>query len=51
MPTRRGMEMTVIVIFLTIPVISLLNLWARKHIVVSGGGPGAEAAAVVTQIL
>lgn len=51
MPTRRQMEMTVITVVLLLPVISMLHLWARKHIIVTGNGPTAEAAAVVTQII
>lgn len=45
------MEMTVITVVLLLPVISMVHLWARKHILVKGSGPAAEAAAIVTQIL
>lgn len=51
MPSRRQMEMTIIIVALTLPVISMVRLWAQKHIVVKGSGPAAEAAAVITQIV
>lgn len=51
MPTRRVMEMTVITVVLLLPVVSMVHLWARKHIAVKGSGPAAEAAAVITQVL
>lgn len=51
MPTRRQMEMTVITVVLLMPVLSMVHLWARKHLQVSGNGPAAEAAAVITQLV
>ena len=51
MPTRRQMEMTVLTVVLLMPVLSMVHLWARKHLVVNGTGPASEAAAVVTQLL
>ena len=51
MPTRRQFEMTVLTVVLLLPVISMVHLWARKHIHTTGSGATAEAAAVITQIL
>lgn len=51
MPTRRTMELVVITVVLMAPVLSMVHLWARKHIAVTGTGPTAQAAAAVTQII
>lgn len=51
MPTRRTMELVVITVVLLAPVLSMVQLWVRKHIVVTGSGVTAEAAAVVEQII
>jgi hypothetical protein len=51
MPTRRTFELIVITVVLLAPALSMVNLWARKHIVVSGNGPTAEAAHVAAEIL
>jgi hypothetical protein len=51
MPTRRTFELIVITVVLMAPALSMINLWARKHIVVTGTGPTAEAATVVAEII
>jgi hypothetical protein len=51
MPSRRDMELTIIVVLLVTPVISMVRWWARKNIAVSGSGPAAEASAVVEQVI
>jgi hypothetical protein len=45
------MELTVMVVILSQPALSLLRLWLRKHIVTSGQGPTTDAARVATQLL
>jgi len=51
MPTRRQFEMTVIVIVLMAPALSMVSLWARKHLATTANAATSDAAAVVTQIL
>lgn len=51
MPTRRTFEMTVLVIILMQPALAMVKLWTRKHIAVTGDGPTADAARVITQIV
>lgn len=51
MPTRRTFEMTVIVVVLMAPALSMIHLWARKHLATSASAATADAAAVVTEIL
>lgn len=51
MPTRRNLELDVIVVALMIPVLSMLQLWLRKHIIVKGEGVTADIAAAGIQIL
>ena len=51
MPNRRQFEMTVLVVVLVIPVISMVRWWARKNITINGSGPAAEASAVLEQII
>ena len=51
MPSRRTFELIVITVVLMAPAMSMIHLWARKHIVTTGTGPTADAASVVTEIL
>jgi hypothetical protein len=51
MPNRRTFELIVITIVLAAPALSMVKLWARKHIVTSGEGAGADAARVVVSVL
>jgi len=43
--------MTVLVVVLLHPTLAMVRLWMRKHVAVTGGGPTAEAAAIVEEIL
>lgn len=43
--------MTVIVIVLMAPALSMIHLWARKHLVTTASTATADAARVVTEIL
>ena len=51
MPTRRTFELVVITVVLMAPAFAMINLWLKKHIVVTGNGVTADAAAVALQIL
>jgi hypothetical protein len=51
MPTRRDMELDVIVVALMIPVLAMFHLWARKHIAVSSNPATADVARVATNII
>jgi hypothetical protein len=51
MPSRRTFELIVITVVLMAPALSMINLWARKHIAVTGTGVTADAARVVTEIV
>jgi hypothetical protein len=51
MPTRRTFELVVITVVLMAPALSLIHLWARKHMVTTANAVTSDAAAVVTQIL
>ena len=51
MPTRRVFEMTVIVVVLMAPALSMIHLWARKHLATTATGAAADAAQVVTEII
>ena len=51
MPTRRTFELTVIVVVLMAPALSMLKLWARKHLATTSTAATGDAAAVVTNIL
>jgi hypothetical protein len=51
MPNRRTFELIVITVTLMAPALSMIQLWMRKHIAVSGPGVTADAAAVVTEII
>jgi hypothetical protein len=51
MPTRRTFELIVITTVLLAPVLSMVHLWARKHLVTAASGASSDAAAVVTQIV
>lgn len=51
MPTRRDMELTVIVVVLMAPALAMIHLWARKHLVTTASNATADAAQVVTEIL
>jgi hypothetical protein len=50
-PTRRTFELIVITVVLMAPAMSMVHLWARKHIAVTGEGAASDAAKAVTQIL
>lgn len=43
--------MTVIVIVLMAPALSMIHLWARKHLATTANTATSDAAAVVTEIL
>lgn len=51
MPTRRTFELVVITVVLMAPALSMINLWARKHIVTTGNGATADAARVLEEII
>jgi hypothetical protein len=51
MPTRRTFELVVITVVLMAPALAMVQLWLKKHIVVTGTGVTAEAAAVGLNIL
>jgi len=51
MPTRRTFELVVITVVLMAPALSMIQLWMRKHIIVTGTGPTAEAAEIIEQII
>jgi hypothetical protein len=51
MPTRRTFELVVITVILMAPALSMVQLWARKHLVTSATAATSDAAAVVAQIL
>lgn len=51
MPTRRTFELVVITVVLLAPALSMIQLWARKHLATAAAGASGEAAAVVTEIL
>jgi hypothetical protein len=51
MPTRRTMELIVITTVLLTPVLSMVHLWARKHLATTANAASSEAAAVVTQLV
>jgi hypothetical protein len=51
MPTRRTMELIVITVVLMAPALSMVHLWARKHLATTASTATGDAAAVVTQLL
>jgi hypothetical protein len=51
MPTRRTFELVVITVVLMAPALSMIHLWARKHLATTANTASSDAAAVVTQIL
>ena len=51
MPTRRTFELVVITVVLMAPALSMIHLWARKHLATTSSAATSDAAAVVTQIL
>lgn len=51
MPSRRTFELIVITVVLMAPALSMVQLWARKHLVTTASAASSDAAAVVTQIL
>jgi len=51
LPTRRTFELIVITAVLLQPAVAMVRVWMRKHIAITGGGPTAEAAAIVEEIL
>ena len=51
MPSRRTFELIVIVVVLSAPALSMIQLWARKHLATTANAASGDAAAVVTQIL
>jgi len=51
MPTRRTFELVVITVVLMAPALSMIQLWARKHLATTAAPASSDAAAVVTQIL
>jgi hypothetical protein len=50
-PTRRTFELVVITIVLMAPALSMVQLWMRKHIAVTGNSATADAARVGASIL
>jgi len=50
-PTRRTFELVVITAVLLQPALAMVRVWMRKHIAVTGGGPTAQAAAIIEEIL
>jgi hypothetical protein len=51
MPTRRTMELIVITTVLLAPVLSMVHLWARKHLATTANTATSDAAAVITQLV
>ena len=51
MPTRRIFELIVITVVLMAPSLSMIQLWARKHLVTTASTAAGDAAAVVANIL
>lgn len=51
MPTRRTMELIIITSVLLTPVLSMVHLWARKHLATTANAATSEAAAVITEII
>jgi hypothetical protein len=51
MPSRRTFELIVITVILMAPALSMVQLWARKHLATTANGASSEAAAVVTAVL
>jgi len=51
LPTRRTFELVVITVVLMAPALSMVRLWARKHLATTANAATSDAAAVVTQIL
>jgi hypothetical protein len=51
MPTRRQFEMTVIVVILLGPALSMVHLWLKKHLATTASAAGADVAFVADQVL
>jgi len=52
MPTRRTFELIVItVVLMHAGALSMVKLWARKHLATTANAATSDAAAVVTQVL
>lgn len=51
MPTRRTFELIVITVVLMAPALSMIQLWARKHLVTTSSTAAADAASVVANVL
>ena len=51
MPSRRDMELIVIVVILLQPAMAMVKLWMQKHIVTTGNDVTSDAARAVEQIL
>ena len=51
MPNRRTFELVVIVVVLMAPALSMVHLWARKHLATTANAVTSDAAAVVTEII
>jgi hypothetical protein len=51
LPTRRTFELIVITIVLMAPALSMVQLWAKKHLVTTATAATADVAQVVTEIL
>ena len=51
MPTRRTFELIVITVVLMAPALSMVHLWARKHLATTANEASSDAAAVVTNII
>ena len=51
MPTRRDMELIVVVVVLLHPVLSMARIWAHKHLVTSNNPSTGVAAEVTATVL
>jgi hypothetical protein len=51
MPTRREMELMVVVVVLLHPVIRMAHIWAAKHLMTSDNQSTGTAAEVVLQVV
>ena len=51
MPTRRTMEMTILVVILAQPALACVRLWLRKHVAVASPGALTTDAAAVGAFL
>ena len=52
MPTRRTFELIVITVVLMAPALHMVQLWARKNLVINGSGTAVgDASHVVAELL